>query len=53
MGKYNSLLYNRFFIKYVDDNKELAFAAIIEFGIFPFKTVIIDDGPVILEKMLI
>ena len=37
-------------LKYVDDNKELAFAAIIEFGIFPFKSLIIDDGPVILEN---
>ena len=49
-GKYDSLLYNRFFIKYVEHGKELAFAAIIEFGISPFKAVIIDDGPVILDN---
>lgn len=50
MGKYNSLLYRRFFLKYITEDKELAFAALIEFGIFPFKTVIIDDGPIILEQ---
>lgn len=50
MGKYNSFLYNRFFLKYVGDDKELAFAAIIKYGVFPFKTVIIDDGPVVLEE---
>ena len=49
-GKYDSLLYQRFFIKYIKNDKEFAFAAVIEFGIFPFKTAIIDDGPVVLEK---
>lgn len=48
-GKYNSLLYNRFFIKYITTEKDLAFAAVIQFGVFPYKAVIIDDGPVILE----
>ena len=49
-GKYDSALFDRLFIKYINNNKELAFAAIIEFGIFPFKTVIIDEGPVILDE---
>ena len=49
-GKYDSFLYDRFFIKYAEHDKELAFAAIIEFGVYPFKAVIIDDGPVILDK---
>lgn len=51
-GKYDSLLYDKFFIKYVQNDKELAFAAVIEFGIFPFKTVIIDEGPVVLDNGL-
>jgi hypothetical protein len=49
IGKYNSALYKRFFLKYVQDDKEYAFAAVIKFGAFPFKAAIIDDGPVILQ----
>ncbi len=49
-GEYDSLFYDTLFIKYVSTDKELAFAAIIEIGIFPFKTGIIDDGPIILDE---
>ena len=49
-GEYSSLFYKSIFIKYVDKGKDLAFAAIIEIGISPFKVGIIDDGPVILRK---
>ena len=49
-GEYDSLFYNTLFIKYVSAGKELAFAAIIEIGIFSFKSCIIDDGPIILDE---
>ena len=51
-GEYSSLFYNTLFIKYVSAEKEFAFAAIIEIGIFPFKTAIIDDGPIILDNTI-
>jgi hypothetical protein len=50
-GEYSSLFYKSLFIKYVDDNgTELAFAAIIEIGVFPFKVGVIDDGPIVLQE---
>lgn len=49
-GEYSSLFYKSIFIKYVDEGKELAFAAIIEIGIFPFRVGVIDDGPIILQE---
>lgn len=48
-GEYDSLFYSTIYLKYVSADKELAYAAIIEIGIFPFKTAIIDDGPIILQ----
>jgi hypothetical protein len=49
-GEYSSLFYKSIFIKYVDEEKELAFAAIIEIGVSPFKVGIIDDGPILLQN---
>ncbi len=49
-GEYSSLFYKSIFIKYVDEGKELAFAAIIEIGISPFRVGVIDDGPIMLHK---
>ena len=49
-GEYSSLFYRTLFIKYVDEEKVFAFAAIIEIGTFPFKVGIIDDGPILLEE---
>ncbi len=49
-GEYSSSFYNSLFIRYMHGDKELAYAGIVEIGIFPFKVGVIDDGPVILEE---
>ena len=41
-SEYNSFFSNAVFIKYVEGRHELAFAAIIEIGLFPFKLGVID-----------
>lgn len=48
-GEYSSLFYKSVFIKYVNKDAVLAYAAIIEIGISPFKVGIIDDGPILLQ----
>ncbi len=49
-SEYNSALSKAVFIKYVEQNEEIAFAAIIEIGFFPFKVGIIESGPVLLKQ---
>jgi hypothetical protein len=49
-SEYNSSFSRAVFIKYIRDEQEIAFTAIIEIGFFPFKVGIIEDGPVLLQK---
>lgn len=47
-GEYDSVFANAAFIKYAEDGNDIAFAAIIEIGFYPFKIGVIDSGPVLL-----
>jgi hypothetical protein len=46
-SEYNSFLSNAVFIKYVEGQQALAYAAIIEIGFFKFKVGVIDGGPIL------
>ncbi len=48
-GEYNSFFSKAVFIKYVEQQEEIAFASIIQIGFFAFKVGIIDGGPVLLK----
>ncbi|MEO8712091.1 MAG: hypothetical protein ABI405_08225 [Parafilimonas sp.] len=49
-SEYNSVLSKAIFIKYIEEDEDIAFAAVIELGVFPFKVGVIDSGPVLLKK---
>jgi len=49
-SEYNSFLSKAVFIKYVEDKQELAYAALIEIGFYPFKVGVIDGGPILLNE---
>ncbi len=47
-NEYNSFLSKSRFIKYVHQDQDVAYAAIIEIGLYPAKMGIIEGGPVLL-----
>src|SRR6478752_4513874 len=49
-SEYNSSFSKAIFIKYTENEQEIAFAAIIEIGFVSFKVGVIEDGPVLLQK---
>ena len=49
-SEYNSAFSKAIFVKYIESEQEIAFAAIIEIGLFPFKVGIIEEGPVLLQE---
>ncbi|MGI8950698.1 MAG: hypothetical protein ACR2FN_03830 [Chitinophagaceae bacterium] len=49
-AEYNSLFSNVNYFKYEVDDKDLAFCAIIEIGIYPLKIGVVDGGPVFLDN---
>src|SRR5436305_4605716 len=49
-SEYNSVFSKALYIKYTHDQKDIAFAAIIEIGAYPFKVGVIDSGPVLLAS---
>lgn len=49
-SEYNSKFSKAVFIKYVENDVEIAYAAIIEIGFYPFKVGIIESGPVLLKQ---
>jgi hypothetical protein len=48
-GEYASVFSGCVLIKYVEHDEEMAYAAIVEIGLSPFKFAIIECGPVILR----
>ena len=48
-AEYSSIFSRAVCIEFTENNKQLAFAAIIEIGIRPFKFGVIDGGPTILQ----
>ena len=50
-SEYNSSFSKALYIKYIHNEREIAFAAVIEIGFFPFKVAIIEDGPVLLQEV--
>lgn len=49
-SEYTSIFSRPVFLNYVEDNSELAYAAIIEIGITPFKFGVVDCAPVLLRE---
>ncbi len=50
LAVYSSAFSKPLAIQYVKENEVLAFASIIEFGVFPFKVAVVDGGPVLLNE---
>ena len=51
-GEYDSFLSKAVFIEYRKEDTIMAYAAIIEIGLPPFKIGVIDNGPVILDDTI-
>ncbi|MBV9962968.1 MAG: hypothetical protein JO072_12040 [Parafilimonas sp.] len=49
-SEYNSVFSKALYIKYTHHQNDIAFAAIIEIGMYPFKVGVIDGGPVLLAS---
>jgi len=48
VSEYKNAFAKSIFIKFTKKEKEIAYAAIIEIGFFPFKVGVIDSGPILL-----